>query len=147
MEILANSNNTQIVQKHIGKLFEGIGSLGIDPATPTAIEGISSPEKELVKLIAPVSTRYNIEVWLGNLQREMIETMKRTIREGNKDYVTGVQKTRIQWILNHKSQAVLTDNQIIWTSETQDAIRDQATKRDSLAQWYEILVKQLSQLT
>ena len=100
-----------------------------------------------MKLIAPVSTRYNIEVWLGNLQREMIETMKRTIREGNKDYVTGVQKTRIQWILNHKSQAVLTDNQIIWTSETQDAIRDQATKRDSLAQWYEILVKQLSQLT
>jgi dynein heavy chain len=49
----------------------------------------------------------------------MIETIKRLIRDGNKDYVNAVQKTRVQWILNHKSQAVMTDNQIIWCNETQ----------------------------
>lgn len=55
-------------------------------------------------------------MWLTNLQKEMIETMKKTIRDGNKDYINVVQKTRVQWILNHKSQAVMTGNQIIWTN-------------------------------
>lgn len=73
--------------------------------------------------------------------------MKRIVRDGNKDFVNAVQKTRILWILNHKSQAVLTDNQIIWTNETQQAIKEQAVRRDSIGQWYELLVKQLQQLT
>jgi dynein heavy chain len=106
-----------------------------------------SPEGESVKLVNGVSTRFNIEMWLNNLQKEMIETMKRVVRDGNKDFVNAVQKTRVQWILNHKSQAVLTDNQIIWTNETQEAIREQSYKRDSLTQWYELLLKQLNQLT
>ena len=55
-------------------------------------------------------------MWLGNLQKEMVDTMKRLVRDGNKDYVNVVQKTRVQWILNHKSQAIMTANQIIWTS-------------------------------
>lgn len=66
----------------------------------------------------------------------MIETMKKIIRDGNKDYLNVVQKTRVQWILNHKSQAVLTDNQIIWTTETQYYIKEQAIRRDSLNYWY-----------
>ena len=55
-------------------------------------------------------------MWLGSLQKEMVDTMKRLVRDGNKDFVNVVQKTRMQWILNHKSQVVLTDNQIIWTN-------------------------------
>ncbi len=94
-----------------------------------------------------MSTRFNIEMWLNNLQKEMIETMKRIVRDGNKDFVNAVQKTRVQWILNHKSQAVLTDNQIIWTNETQEAIKEQGVKRDSVTSWYELLIKQLTQLT
>jgi dynein heavy chain len=45
------------------------------------------------------------------------------IRDGYKDYMNGVQKTRQQWILNHKSQIVSTGNQIIWCTITQDAIK------------------------
>jgi dynein heavy chain len=44
----------------------------------------------------------------------MVETMKRFIRDGYKNYINVVQKTRVQWILNHKSQVVTTANQIIW---------------------------------
>ena len=73
--------------------------------------------------------------------------MKRIIRDGNKDFLNAVQKTRVQWILNHKSQAVLADNQIIWTNESQEAIREQGVKRDSVTSWYELLIKQLTQLT
>ena len=73
--------------------------------------------------------------------------MKRIIRDGNKDFLNAVQKTRVQWILNHKSQAVLADNQIIWTNESQEAIREQGVKRDSVTSWYERLIKQLTHLT
>ena len=70
-------------------------------------------------MINAVNAKANIEMWLGNLQKEMIDTMKRLVRDGNKDFINAVQKTRVQWILNHKSQAVMTDNQIIWTNESQ----------------------------
>lgn len=45
--------------------------------------------------------------------------MKRMIRDGYKNYMNSVQKTRQLWILNHKSQAVSTGNQIIWCNITQ----------------------------
>jgi len=63
--------------------------------------------------------RFNIEIWMSNLQKEMIETMKRMIRDGYKNYMNSVQKTRQQWILNHKSQVVTTANQLIWCNITQ----------------------------
>lgn len=106
-----------------------------------------SPEGELLRLVNGISTRFNIEMWLNSLQKEMAETMKRVIRDGNKDYHNVVQKTRLQWVLNHRSQVVTTDNQIIWTSDTEEAIREAAVRRDSLTQWYDLLVKQLQQLT
>ena len=119
VEILANSNNIHIIQKHINKLFEGVASLYFEKETPTSIDGLVSPEGEIIKLVNGVSTRFSIEMWLNNLQKEMVEIMKRIIRDGNKDYINVVQKTRVQWILNHKSQALLPDNQIIWTNESQ----------------------------
>lgn len=63
--------------------------------------------------------RSNIELWLMNMQKEMVETIKRIIRDGYRNYMMGVQKTRTQWILNHKSQVVTTANQIIWCNITQ----------------------------
>ena len=43
VEILANSNNMSIIQKHINKLFEGIGQLSIEKDTATIIEALLSP--------------------------------------------------------------------------------------------------------
>ena len=53
----------------------------------------------------------------------MVETVKRFLRDGVRNYVNGVQKTRQQWILNHKSQVVNTGNQVIWSTLTQDYIK------------------------
>lgn len=78
-----------------------------------------APQRESIKFINPVSMRFNIEVWLVNFQKEMVETMKRIVRDGYRNYMNGVQKTRTQWILNHKSQSVTTANQIIWCNITQ----------------------------
>ncbi len=57
------------------------------------------------------------------MQKEMVETVKRFLRDGVRNYVNGVQKTRQQWILNHKSQVVNTGNQVIWSTLTHDYIK------------------------
>ena len=119
VEILANSANTNIIQKHINKLFEGIGKMYIDPETPSSVDGMNSQEGEFIKFHQMINLRFNIEVWLKSLQKQMVDCIKRLVREGFTDYTNQKQKTRILWILNHRSQAVLTDNQIIWSHETQ----------------------------
>ena len=45
--------------------------------------------------------------------------MRKLIRDGYRDIMNGTQKTRVDWILNHKSQVVMTDNQIVWCNDTQ----------------------------
>jgi len=67
--------------------------------------------------------RFSIEIWLMNMQKEMVDCVKKLVREGYGDRVNQKQKTRILWILNHKSQAVTTGNQIFWSHETQEAIK------------------------
>lgn len=104
--------------------------------TPNSIDGMTSPEGELIKFSNVVNMRYSIETWLMALQKEMVDMVKKIIREGYQDSVNQKQKTRILWILNHKSQSVTTCNQILWSHETQEAIRDVSSKSDSLYCWY-----------
>lgn len=113
----------------------------------TVIDGMISPEGERVKFIGPVNARTNVEGWLLNLQKEMIETLKKSLRDGVKDYVNGVQKTRKDWILKHKGQVVAVVSQILWTLDTEDAIKEQSSKGDSLNVWYNHCLKQLQVLT
>jgi hypothetical protein len=51
-----------------------------------------------------------------NMQKEMVDCIKKLVREGHADRVNQKQKSRILWILNHKSQAVTTGNQILWSN-------------------------------
>jgi hypothetical protein len=44
----------------------------------------------------------------------MVETLRKSIREGLKNYLNGAQKTRKDWILKHKGQVVCTVSQILW---------------------------------
>lgn len=67
VEILANSANTNIIQKHINKLFEGIGKMYIDPETPSSVDGMNSQEGEFIKFHQMINLRFNIEVWLKSL--------------------------------------------------------------------------------
>jgi hypothetical protein len=46
----------------------------------------------------------------------MVDCIKKLVREGHANRVNQKQKTRVLWILNHKSQAVTTGNQILWSN-------------------------------
>lgn len=76
---------------------------------------MTSPEGEVIKFSNLISMRYSLEIWLMNMQKEMVDCIKKLVREGCSDRVNQKQKTRILWILNHKSQAVTTGNQILWS--------------------------------
>ena len=62
----------------------------------------------------------------------MVETLKRAMREGIKN--SAISASRKEWILKHEGQVVAVVSQIIWTMNTEEAIKEQATKQDSLAQ-------------
>lgn len=67
------------------------------------------------------------------------------MREGIKN--TSATPSRKEWILKHIGQVVAVVSQIIWTSNTEEAIKQQAGKPDSLAQEYNQNLKQLQILT
>ena len=70
------------------------------------IYGVISPEGEQVGLFKTVQSRGNVEIWLDVLQKELVESLKRLTKTGLFDYMNGVQKTRNEWILQHRSQVV-----------------------------------------
>ena len=48
-----------------------------------------SNEKEMVTFHKPRFARGNIETWLNHVQDEMGATLKKLMKDGNKDYSTG----------------------------------------------------------
>lgn len=62
-----------------------------------------SPEGERVLFYKPVSGRGNVEAWLDLLQKEMVETLRKLVKQGLQDYLNGIQKTRNDWILAHRA--------------------------------------------
>jgi dynein heavy chain len=81
------------------------------------VEGMISPEKEVVPFKNVFPAKGNVETWLETLQKEMFSVIGKLISVGFKDYLTGNQK-KTDWIKTHKSQVVAVASQIIWTFST-----------------------------
>lgn len=60
---------------------------------------MKSPEGERVKFFSPINARANVETWLMNLQKQMVETLKRAMREGIKN--SAISASRKEWIMKH----------------------------------------------
>ena len=69
LEILANAQDMNQVNKHIKKCFDNINKLdfGDDPKS-NMVEGMISGEGELVKMFKHISTKNEIEQWLMFVQ-------------------------------------------------------------------------------
>jgi len=65
----------------------------------TDIQGMISNEKEYVKFNKPRMARGNIEKWLNEVQDEMISTLRKLLKDGNKDYMDPSKGDRKQFIL------------------------------------------------
>jgi len=65
-----------------------------------------------------VPAKNNVEIWLGHLQKEMYETVRKIISVGYNEWMDGKFKTKTDWIMAQSSQVVAVASQIIWTFNT-----------------------------
>jgi hypothetical protein len=72
LEILANSDNKDIISLHLKTLFDGLVALNFKD---DSIMKMYSKEKEEVELTKPVRMKLGVEAWLQNLQDEMKVTV------------------------------------------------------------------------
>jgi dynein heavy chain len=118
IDILANSQNLAVIQGHLKTCFDNIVRLELDDID---ILGMHSNEKEYVQFNKTRFARGNIEKWLNEVQDEMILTLRRLMKEGNKEYEAGPK--RKDFVLGRKGQIVATVAQIQWCLASELALQ------------------------
>jgi len=86
IDILANSLNHDIIQKHLKTCFDNI--VKIDIKDELDVIAMYSNEKEYVPFKKPVKARGNIEMWLLDLQTTMVENLFTYLKNAQADYAT-----------------------------------------------------------
>jgi dynein heavy chain len=144
LRILAQSKNPLLVQPHLSKCFEGIHHV-IFNASNTIIEKMVSSKDETIPLVNTINVvsdicRGNVEVWLGQLEESMRETMKTLSRKCLDDLD---KKKRIDWIkdMEWPGQLVQIIDQVIWTNGVENGIME-----SKLSEFLEQLDLELSQV-
>ena len=103
---------------------------------------MNSGAKEQVMFTIPVNpTVKNVEFWMGDVETQMFDSVKREFGKAVKDYT---QQNRIEWIKYHPAQCVLNCSQVHWTHEVEQAMEDNEVK--GVQQYYLILQKQIDDL-
>jgi dynein heavy chain, axonemal len=131
LEILANSQNLDVIQQHLKTCFDNLVKLEFQEVD---ILAMYSNEGEKVNFSKPLKARGQVEQWLESVQVGMKDTLYRLMKQGLGDYATQERKA---WVLNHFGQIVATIAQIQWSSQTEFAINDMATNPFALQEWYE----------
>ena len=97
LEILANSQNLEVIQQHLKTCFDNLVKLdivdGMDIHAMYSIEGERIPFAKVLKI------RGLVEQWLDSLQSSMRDTLQRLMKSGLSDY--GNTPDRKQWVLTH----------------------------------------------
>jgi dynein heavy chain, axonemal len=143
LEILAQTRDPQAVQPHLRKCFDAIVKLEFGKeAGSVDVLAMLSPENERIELTKNLKARGNVEDWLMDVQKSMISSLNRLLKEGVADYV---RRPRKEWVLSHSGQVVATAAQIMWCKCTEEALRE--GRIEAVEAWYNENVAQLADLT
>ena len=143
LEILAQTRDPQAVQPHLRKCFDALTKLEFGKETGSVdIAAMLSPEGERIELTKNLKARGNVEDWLMDVQKSMIQSLNRLLKEGVADYA---RRPRKEWVLAHAGQIVATVAQIMWCKNTEEALREGS--EDAVEAWYFENVSQLADLT
>lgn len=138
IDILANSQNMDIVQGHLKTCFDNIVSVDIQDEE---IKAMNSNEKEKVPLKKIVKARGQVEIWLDQLQCEMINTLTGLMKQGLVDYEKSVSENaregRKKFVMTHYGQIVACIAQIMWCTNTSTALDEMNSNPFALQEWYE----------
>lgn len=147
LEILANSQNLEVIQQNLKTCFDNIYKLEVEEDS-LAIKSMFSGEGEKVPFYKKPSARGQVEVWLSSVQDAMVETLQKLMKNGINDYYGDPSNfDRKDWVKAHYGQIVATVSQIVWCSSTEAYINKNESESDALAEWYQENVNQLKQLT
>lgn len=123
LEILSQTRNASAVQPHLRKCFDNVVRVEFAPGTTDCIEGMWSAEKEYVPFTTPVYARGPVEDWLGQIEARMRSTLFDITKAALECYPkNGLE--RDAWLFHCCAQAVLTVDQVAWTSGVTSAIEE-----------------------
>jgi dynein heavy chain len=77
----------------------------------------------------------------------MYDSVRRIISVGFNEWMDGKYKKKADWIMAQPSQVVAVASQIIWTLNTEDAIRDNSNSAEAIEVHLNIIINQLRELT
>ncbi|GAB6023461.1 Dynein heavy chain 7, axonemal [Chamberlinius hualienensis] len=140
LEILSETKNPSRVQPHLRKCFEGIHRLEFEDSYE--ITHIVSCENESVELCHSVITskaRGHVEVWLYDLEQNMLYSISKIIADCVDDYKSGPDE---KWLFNWPGQAILCVSQLMWTAEVHQRLHD----KQALRQYYNSSSKKIEDI-
>ncbi|XP_071483964.1 LOW QUALITY PROTEIN: cytoplasmic dynein 2 heavy chain 1-like [Diadema antillarum] len=122
LEILGQSQNPAVIQSHLKKLFAGIHSVDFDEGFKHIV-AMKSLEGEVVPLLKAVEITPEVEIWLGDLAKEMKSTLKKLLIDCLKAHKSsssgaGVDPTK------YPSQILCLAAQIQFTEQCEAAISE-----------------------
>jgi dynein heavy chain len=115
LQILSQTKDPRTVQSHMDKCFEGIAKVQFND--DNNVLGMISAEKEEVAFLKKIDVnegerKGNVEVWMKDIEKEMIKCLKSMAKESLADYAV---TERTAWSKKWPGQIVLAISQIYWT--------------------------------
>ena len=123
------------VRSHLRKVFEAIADLEFKADdSMVAMMSVEGEKIDFLRKVDPVGK--NVEFWMGDVERQMIASVRHIFEQGLTDY--GEQE-RNHWIITHAGQIVLNASQVVWTEDVEKALNEEGAP--GLEKYYNFLVE------
>ena len=138
LEILSQTKEVRRVRSHLRKVFEAIADLEFrEDDCMMAMMSVEGEKVDFVKRVDPKDR--NVEFWMGDVERQMIQSVRSVFEQALKDYAV---QERNHWIITHAGQIVLNASQVVWTTDVETALLNEGAP--GVAKYYTFLKEQLN---
>lgn len=120
LTILSEARDPQKIQPHFRKLFENVSKIEM-VAPENEMFGLYSHMKEYIPFSQPILPRKYVENWLMEIEYMMKVSIRAQLDKGIKDFAA---LDRKDFILHSSGQVAIAVNQIMWTHECEESLRE-----------------------